>query len=47
MILTLLSVGMRAMTAVSRDPQRTALRSVADELRALDRPQPPAPTSSR
>ena len=47
MILTVLAAGLQALTAVSREPRRSALRRVARELRDLDRPQAPVPASSR
>ncbi|MGI0132821.1 MAG: hypothetical protein ACREDK_07015 [Thermoplasmata archaeon] len=47
MIFTLLAMALKAASVVARDRQRSSLLDVAGELRALDRPQAPAPTSSR
>lgn len=47
MIFTLIATGLRVARVLAREPQRSALGVVAAELRSLDLPQAPAPTSSR
>ena len=47
MILTLISAALRVVRLGAHEPQRAAIGTVAAELRALDLPQAPLPTSSR
>jgi hypothetical protein len=47
MKLSILGGWLTAVSLVRREPERSGLQQVAEELRSLDRAQPVPPTSSR